>query len=109
MKNPIPSFNKQNFFSFFVCVQKPNIFVITKNELTNGDEERELVLGSKEKISIAEEEEDEELAPVIDRPNTTQLTFSGRRIHDPHVTDPPAPPSIDEEKGKLRNKSTTEK
>lgn len=66
-----------------------------------------MVLGSKEKISITEEEE-EELGRVIDRPNTTKLTFSGRRIHEPHVTDPPpAPPSIDEEKKSLQEKSTT--
>lgn len=66
---------------------------------TRGVEEREVVLGSKEKIVRTEEEEEEEVESLrLDLPNTTQLTFSGRRIHDPHVTVPcccsDPPPSI---------------
>lgn len=65
---------------------------------TRGVEEREVVLGSKEKIVRTEEEEEEVESLRLDLPNTTQLTFSGRRIHDPHVTVPcccsDPPPSI---------------
>lgn len=49
---------------------------------TRGEEDREVVLGSKEKISMTAGEK----PPRLSFPSTTRLTFSGRRIHDPHAT-----------------------
>lgn len=57
---------------------------------TRGEEEREAVLGSKEKIWSTEGEESEEESPrfFLDLANTARFTFSGLRIHDPHATGP---------------------
>ena len=61
---------------------------------TRGEVDKEVVLGSKEKIWSREGQE----LPRLDLPSTTRLRFSGLRIHDPHVTGPcgdPSPFSID--------------
>ena len=69
--------------------KKRRRFVERERE-TRGEEEREAVLGSKEKIWSTEGEESEEESPrfFLDLANTARFTFSGLRIHDPHATGP---------------------
>ena len=65
---------------------------------TWGEVEREVVSGSKEKISRTEGE----AGPFFfdDLPSTARFTFSGLRIHDPNVT-VPCPGSINKQEKRV--------